>query len=190
MSQDKNVFGGNQENFIYTPMSEDEQEVLQRLVEAGDLKIVVGEWGYVEKPTRISFTDKRISLQFRMTFDRSPITVPLHYLDLRLETGSGMVLFEERQPTLVNNQPVLVDSTMYLDLAWDIGIHKMSPEVVRAVKPHVKGLTSRVDNMTLDDTGQQILQAVREGEARARRATAEEAENATRMADLNDPILK
>jgi hypothetical protein len=190
MPQDKNVFGGNQQHFLYTPMSEDEQEVLQRLIEAGDLKIVVGDWGYVEKPTRIHFSDKRISLEFRMTFDKSELAVPLYYLDLRLETGSGMVLFEERQPTLMDNKPILVDSSTFLDLAWDIGIHKMSPEVVRAVKPYARGLTSRVDNMSLNSAEQKILNVVQQGEAKARQVTLGDAEKATRMADPNDPSLK
>lgn len=178
----KNIFGGGNPDSLYTPMTETEQEVLDRLVQSEDLEVHVVGWGVVEKP-RITFGDLRLSIVFRLEFDAPEVFVPVHYFDLELRNRAGFVVFSERQPTLVGGQPIQIKAGSFIDLAWDIAIQKMNPEFVRMVKPGARGLTTREGNRDLDNTKQAILDAVRQGEARVRRDSLEQAEMATGKAD-------
>ena len=45
---DENEFGGRNPNFVYTPMTEVEQEVVSRLVESGELVVILHGWGFME----------------------------------------------------------------------------------------------------------------------------------------------
>lgn len=147
-----NTFGGKNEHSLYVPLSEDEQEVLNRIVEAQDLEIHVIGWGVVQKPL-ITFGDKRVSLVFRMSFNAPALPRLTHFFDLELKTISGISLLRQRYP-LNPPQGVEVMAGMYLDMAWDIAIDHMSPELVKAIKPGAIGLTSR----RLDkDTGERTL---------------------------------
>lgn len=182
MTEGKNIFGGGNPRSLYTPMSETEQEVLERLIQANDLEVNVVGWGVVTQP-RITFGDLRISLVFRLDFNAPEVYVPVHYFDLELRTRNGFVIFSERQPTLIGGLPIQIKNGSFIDLAWDIAIQKMNPEFVRMVKPGATGLTSRDGNMKLDETAQQLLKAVRQGEARVRDENLRQAEEATRKAD-------
>ena len=181
--KDRNLFGGGNATNLYTPMSDIEQEVVSRLASAGDLQIVVVGWGVVNKP-RVTFGDLRLSLGFRLTFDRPEVPVPLWYLDLELRTGSGLLLFKERQPTTYGGKPISAGAGVYFDLVWDIAIKSIDPAVVRAIVPGAIGLTSRLQdkdtreftltgNMKLTTEERKALQTLRQGEAALRDLTAE-----------------
>jgi len=176
---EKNAFGGGNANSLYVPMSETEQEALSRLVAAGDLRVVIVGWGHVERP-RISFGDARIGIRFGLDFNRPEVPMAVSYFDLELRTGSGLLLFRERQKTLYNDQPILVAAGVHLELAWDIAIQMMDPRLVKALVPGAIGLTSRLldkdtgqatldGNMRLDSDKKRLLRQIREGEARVRR---------------------
>lgn len=42
---DRNALGGKNKNSLYVPMSETEQEFVNRLIESGDLQVKVHGWG-------------------------------------------------------------------------------------------------------------------------------------------------
>lgn len=177
------MFGGGNATNLYTPMSELEQEVLVRLVESGDLQVIIVGWGFVSKP-RITFGDLRLSLSFRLTFDRPEVPVDLWYLDMELRTGSGRLLYKERQPTTYGGKPIQAGAGIYFDLVWDIAIKSMDPTLVRDVLPGAMGLTSRLQdkdtrdftltgNMKLNTTEKRALVTLRKGEASLKALTAD-----------------
>lgn len=177
------MFGGGNASNLYTPMSELEQEVVARLVESGDLQVIIVGWGYVSKP-RITFGDLRLSLAFRLTFDRPEVPVDLWYLDMELRTGSGRLLYKERQPTTYGGKPIQAGAGVYFDLVWDIAIKAIDPALVRDVLPGAFGLTSRLQdkdthdftltgNMKLNTAEKQALVTLRKGEASLKSLTAE-----------------
>lgn len=172
--KDKNVFGGANPNGLYVPMSETEQEVLARLVASDDLEVVVQEWGVVAKP-RVTFGDLRVCVQFRMDFDRPAAPMTVQFFDLELRTRSGITLFKERQPTLVNGKPIQVAAGVFLDLVWDIALSHMDPKLVKALKPGAVGLTSRrldketgeatfAGNMRLSNEQKTLLRRLEQGQ--------------------------
>jgi hypothetical protein len=178
----KNTFGGRFGS-AYTPMSEDEQEVISRLKESADLMVVVKGWREVKQPV-VTFGDLRVSISFRLHFDRPEVPVPLHFLDLELRTGSGMLLFKERQGTVYNGNPIQVADGVYLDMVWDIAIMSMDPKMVKLIKPGAIGLTSRwqdkdtgdvtvFGNSDLDHKARAELMRIRKGEQLSRRIGAE-----------------
>jgi hypothetical protein len=180
---DRNIFGGGNAKSLYTPMSELEQEVVARLVESGELQVVIVGWGYVTKP-RITFGDLRLSLAFRLTFDRPEVPVPLWYLDMELRTGSGRLLYKERQPTTYGGNPIHAGAGVYFDLVWDIAIKAIDPALVREVLPGAFGLTSRLQdkdtheftmtgNMRLTEREKRVLKNLRKNEAQVKQLTAE-----------------
>ena len=192
-TSDKNMFGGKNPHGLYVPMSEDEQEVLSRLVEAQDLQIVVRGWGVVQKPL-IKFGDSRVSLLFKMTFDRPAVPQPVPFFVLELKTLAGVLLLRKRYPTMLpNGQPIEVCAGMFLDLAWDIAVDHMNPALVKALKPGALGLTSRrldpttgdrtdKGNMKLSPRERKVLQVVEQGSARVRRDDAVATVKATKNA--------
>jgi len=160
-------------------MSEDEQEVLSRLVEADDLELIIHGWAKLESPN-IKFGDLRVTIQFRLAFNHPPVPTPVHYFDLELRTRAGKTLVKKRM-TL---EPHLeVCRGMVVDLAWDIAIDHMDPAFVKAIKPGAVGLTSRrIDrdtkerteqgNMQLDSEKKVLLHVVEEGAKRIRKDDA------------------
>ena len=179
---EKNKFGGRKGS-AYTPMSEDEQEVISRLVNSQDLKIIVKGYGEAQN-LQVRFGDLRIALAFRLSFDRPEVPVPLHFIDLELQTGSGMKLFSERQPTVYDGKPVQIAEGVFFDMVWDIAILAMDPKVVKAIKPGAIGLTSRwidketeqltlTGNSKLSGSEKKELRRIREGEAASRANTTE-----------------
>jgi len=131
-------------------MSEDEQEVIHRLVEAEDIRLIIHGWGVLERP-RFLVGDHRIGVQFKITFNRPAAPTPVYFFDLELQTRTGICLVKERLPTIYNGQPVKVMAGMYLDMQWDIAMHSIDPRLVKLLKPGAIGLTSRRQDR---DTGQ------------------------------------
>lgn len=190
----KNPFGGGNPHSLYVPMSDVEQEVLSRLVEAGDLRVHLVGWGVVNNP-RITFGDLRLSLLFRVNFDRPPPPgIPVHYFDLELRTGSGLLLFRDRKSIAYNGKPVMAAAGVFFDMIWDIAIAAMDPKLVKALKPGATGLTSRLQdkdtgqmtltgNMKLDAEKRKLLKKLREGEAAVRAEDAKKAAKAKRKSE-------
>ncbi len=164
-----NLFGGKNPNGLYTPLSEDEQEVLARLAEAGQFKVVIKEWGHVEQP-RVRFGDARLQIAIPMAFSKPDIPMAVPYFDLELWTHSGILLVRERLATADpgTGQPLQIVTGMHFDMVWDIQIRQMDPEVVKALKPGAKGLTSRMGNWKMTSEQRSALHNLREQEQRMR----------------------
>lgn len=177
----------------YTPMSDIEREVVSRLVEAGDLEIHVKGWGMIPNP-RVIIGDFRIGMHFRMNFDKPEVPVPVHYFDMELKTGSGLLLFKERQSVLYNNRPIQIAAGVFFDMVWEIAVNSMDPKIVKMIKPGARGLTSAnfdkdtgdltmFGNRTgLSSTDKAQLQKIRTYEEWNRGDTKQQAEKATRAA--------
>lgn len=189
-SIDKNIFGGGNARSLYVPMSETEQEAVSRLIAAGDLRVVIVGWGYVDN-LRITFGDARVSIPFRMNFSKPEFPQPVHYFDLELRTGSGRLIYSERQTALYAGNPIQVCAGMFLDMVWDIAIRSIDPQLVKDVLPGATGLTSRLQdkdtgqvtlhgNMKLNSTEKAAMALLRMGEANVRRQTAQRNRVATK----------
>lgn len=183
MSRDQNPFGGKNPHGVYVPMTDHEQEAIARLVERDDLVVIVKNWGIVYQPG-VSFGDHRVTVQFRLTFDRPETPIPVYAFDLELRTRTDLLLFAAKQSVVYDNQPMLVGAGFYCDLAWDIAIHHMDPKLVKMLLPSATGLTSRrtdkdtgeataQGNMQLTSKQKKLLQLVTKGEEKVRRLDAE-----------------
>lgn len=157
-----NMFGGKNENSLYVPMSETEQEVLERIKDL-DLELRIVGWGLIANP-RIRFGDLRIQIPINITFDRPEIHIPIYSLILELGVKEGVLLFKKEYPTLVGGEPIMVGSGFNLNMVWDIAIKEIDKDLIKRIKPKHVGLTNRLDNWKLDSTGQQIYQTLREQE--------------------------
>lgn len=153
MAHDQNRFGGIKGS-NYTPMSETEQEVLQRLVATRDMDVYIKGWGHIKGVEGAIAGDLRLALPLVMDFDRPAVPMPVYYFDLELRTSSGILLFAERQSTMYDGQPLLVSAGTHLSMIWEIAIRHMDPKIVKAYKPGATGLTSRWQDR---DTGQMTL---------------------------------
>lgn len=197
-----NPFGGKNPYGMYVPMTDDELDVLARLAEAGEFKVVIRDWGHVTGflPGRydprtyngqplVVFGDKRISFYFRMNFNAPAIPQPNWYFDMEV-WALGMRLFPGserddknpypgRLPTEYAGKPITVVAGMHLDMALDVAIDKIDPKVVKTVRPKAIGLTTRHGNMRLDLERQRILRVTQEGEKNIRKITSQEAVDAT-----------
>jgi len=171
---DTNIFGGKNVNAHYTPLSEDEQEVLERLAKAGQYKVKVVGWGHVDQP-QVRFGDARLQFQWKMAFTEPLVHIPVYAFDLELWTHSGIFLLKTTQKITVGGEPVLCGAGVEIHLAWDIQLQQIDPEIVRAIKPGAHGLTSRLGNMKLTQAQKQQLHNLREGEAAVRKMDADEA---------------
>ena len=190
---DRNIFGGKNPHGLYVPMSDDEQEVLQRLVDTQDLTVIIHGWGVLDNP-RVSFGDFRVSIPMTINFDRPAVPVDVWFLDLELKSKStGMSLVKQRQSTVYDGQPIQVVAGMELDMVWDIAIHHMDPAFVKAIKPGALGLTSRrldretgnatlMGNMKLDEAQRVALEQHERGAARMRAEDVKIAVRATKAA--------
>jgi len=154
----KNVFGGGNRRGLYVPMSEDEQEVIHRLVTADDIRLVIHGWGVLEQP-RLLVGDHRVGVQFKITFNKPAVPEPVYFFDLELQTRTGITLCRERLPSIYNGKPVQVCAGMFLDMQWDIAMHSIDPRLVKLLKPGAIGLTSRrQDRDTGDMTSEGNMQ--------------------------------
>ena len=179
---EKNPFGGRKGS-LYTPMSEDEQEVLDRLIAARDLDVFIKGWGFIKGVQVGKAGDLRIAIPLTLDFDRPEVPVPVHFFDLELRTGSGILLFKERQSTIYDHKPLMIGAGTHLSMIWDIAIKHMDPKLVKMLKPGALGLTSRwIDKDTGDITmlgntrmrsqDKALLRRLRRGEAVARQDNA------------------
>lgn len=178
MATDKNPFGGGNPRSLYVPMSEDEQEIIHRLVDSQTLEIIIHPWGLHTKPTWVGVGDKRVAIKFPITFTRPTDPVPAKSVDLEL-LGMGISLLRKPYPTIMpDGSPLLVGAGLCLELQWDIAIDHIDPKIVKALKPGAHGLTSRrIDkdsgkrtmegNMYLDPEKKNLLHFVEKGEKRS-----------------------
>lgn len=174
MSQ--NPFGGGNAHSLYVPMSEDEQEVMQRLRDSKDYTVLVHGWGHFDAPP-MTIGDARVSFLLDMTFSAPLIAMPVRFFDMELQTR-GETLFRQHMALQAGN-PVMIGSGTQLVFAWDIMIHHLDPELVKRFKPGALGLTSRrLDrdtkeptlrgNMQTTPAQDKLLQLMHQGEARVR----------------------
>jgi hypothetical protein len=178
---DYNMFGGKNPHGLYVPMSEDEQEVIHRLIEDENIELVIHGWATLDKP-QILVGDLRVSVYFNLTFNGG--MAPLHFLDLELRTKTGISIFKQRMVVEQGGKPIMVGGGIYLEFAWDIAIDHMNPDFVKAIKPGALGLTSRrldkdtkertaKGNMKLTEKEQNFLKAVEDGAGAIRKEDAE-----------------
>jgi len=160
----KNPFGGGNPHSLYTPMSEDEQEVLERLVQSQDLEIHIVNWGVVNKFKAVSFGDLRLQITFRVVLTAPEILIPVTYFDLELKTRSGVLLMKERKPLVPLGQHLMLGAGSDLTLEWIIAIRKMDTDFVKMMKPGAIGLTSREGNYRLPENEMKLLHKMREQE--------------------------
>lgn len=140
---DKNIFGGGNPNSTYTPMSEDEQEVLSRLVAEGDFHVHIVGWGWVHRPA-VTFGDLRVRVPLQITFSAPTPPIPVTAFTLELWTPQWPdPLFRKEYDIRQGGRAVAVGSGFTLAMVWDIAIKHMDPNLVKALKPGVSGLTSR-----------------------------------------------
>jgi hypothetical protein len=185
----KNVFGGGNEQSVYVPISELEQEALSRIVEDHKLEVRLKNWGTIDPV--VTFGDLRVSLFLDITFQGPDVPVPVHFLDLELWTKTGIKLFgPDRQPLIYGGKPLLLGTGIQLQMFWDIALHHMSPELVKQIVPSAHGLTSRVldkttgkatlmGNMRLTEDKQKLLAFLRAQEAQQRQLSESMASKAT-----------
>lgn len=180
MSDKRNAFGGKNPHGLYVPLTDDELEVIARLACAGEFKIIVRGWGYVEHflPGRynpqtwtgspiITFGDKRASFYFMMHFNAPAVPQPNYYFDMEV-WAKGHKLFSQRMPTEVGGNPIQIVSGMSLALALDVALDQIDPAIVKEIKPGAIGLTTRHGNMHLDTDHQKLLHLMRSGEQQVR----------------------
>lgn len=177
---EQNPFGGKNARSLYVPMSETEQEFINRLIEAQDIQVRVHGWGIVPNPT-VKLGDQQVIIPLTLKFDRPEIPMAVKSFDLELLTGSGVSLFRETQSCVYDGQPLLVGSGTRIDMIWHIAIRAMDPKLVKALMPGVTGLTSRAfdkdtgdltntGNMKLTENQKHALALIRQGEANLRAA--------------------
>lgn len=195
-----NIFGGSNRRGLYVPMSGDEQEVIHRLIETEDIQLIIHGWGIFEKP-RLLVGDHRIGVQFRLTFNRPEVPVPVFFFDLELRTRTGITLCKERLPCLYNGKPVQICAGLFLDLHWDIAIHSIDPRLVKLLKPGHVGLTSRRQdkdtglmtaegNMKLSPKQRKILHELETAQAANRAEDVKQVIKATKAAGYDVKVTK
>lgn len=158
-----NIFGGKNPNGQYVPITETEQEALERLATEHVFRIVIKDWGYVDQP-KVRFGDSRIQFEWTMFFDRPEVPIPVEFFDLELWTHSGRHVHSKRMPIQQNGQPLQVVAGRRLVLAWDIQLKQLSPDLVREVTK-ARGLTTRHGNMTLTPHQRQVLSELERNQA-------------------------
>lgn len=191
MTQGQNPFGGKNPHGMYVPMTDDELEVLARIAVAGEFVLEIKDWGRVSDfvPARfnqstwdgksiVTFGDKRISFYFTMAFSAPEIPQPNWFFDMQV-WAHGFKLFEQRMPTEMGGEPLMIGKDLVLQWALDVAIDTIDPAIVKAVKPKAVGLTTRHGNMHLDTHHQKLLAQLKRGEAEVRAFSAEEAAAAT-----------
>lgn len=123
----------------YVPLTETEQDVIQRMIEGQDIYVEVVDWGYHESP-KIIAGDKRIQVAFPMEFVKPVgVTIPVYYFKLRLKDRSGRILAETVESTVFNNQPLPITAGTVISLIWDLALDKVSPELQKMVLPGIRG---------------------------------------------------
>lgn len=178
MAKDKNPFGGGNPRGLYVPITEDEQESIQRLVESQTLEIVVHPWGIVSRPSKVVVGDKRVAINFGLFFTAPEEPLAVRTIDLELRAMGGITLFRKPYPTLMpDGSPLFIQRGFSIELQWDIAIDHIDPQLVKSLKPGALGLTSRrldrdtgartfEGNMKLEPHRRKLLHYVDSGEAK------------------------
>lgn len=199
MSDKGNILGGKGAG-LYVPLTEIEQEALARLVEGDDLQIVVHGWGVVNKP-RVAFGDLRLTVDFRLSFVKPAIAMPVWFFDLELQTRAGACLYKERMPVVYGGNPLIAQAGSYFDMRWHIALKSIDPKLVKAILPGVTGLTSRRQdrdtglmtesgNMRLNSKQRAAVQQLQAGEKELRQDDLKKAVRATRKAGYDVKVSK
>jgi hypothetical protein len=142
-----NIFGGKNQRSLYIPLSDIELEVIQRLLDTKDLRVICHGWQTFESP-KVVHGDKNIHIPLKLVFKHPSVPTPVYFFDLELQTGSGMTLFRKKMSTLYGGEPISVMEGLEIDMVWDISIRNLDPNLVRAVKPSAIGLTSKLQDTT------------------------------------------
>ena len=203
MNDQRNPFGGKNPHGMYVPMTYEEIEVLYRLAEAGEFKILIKgegtkgqsvEWGYVTGfkvgkyhgpenyfgQSIVTIGDKRITFIFRMNFNAPALPQPNYFFDMEV-WARGHLFFSQRFPTVTpTGKPIQVVAGMYHDFALDVAVDQIDPKIVKEIKPFAFGLTTRHGNMHLDTHHQRLLAKTQAGERAGRDLTNQEAAKATK----------
>lgn len=182
MTDKTNPFGGKNPHGMYVPITDDEMEVLERLAQAEEFRIVIKDWGYVDK-LKIVFGDKNAHFYFTMHFNAPVVPQPNWYFDIEL-WAKGHKLFAQRMPTQTGGKPIEIVAGLELQLCLDISLDQIDPKIVKEIKPGSIGLTSRHGNMHLDSENKRILSDLQNSEARVRKMSEQEATKATK--DMKD----
>lgn len=201
MTDKRNPFGGKNPHGMYVPMTDEEVEVLYRIAEAGEFKILIKgegqkgepvEWGYVTGfkvgkymgpetyvgQSIVTIGDKRITFIFRMNFNAPVLPQPNWFFDMEVH-ALGHLFFAKRFPTANGGNPIQICAGMFHDFALDVAVDQIDPAIVKQVKPKTIGLTTRHGNMHLDTHHQRLLAQTQVGEQTVRKITAAEASKAT-----------
>ena len=156
----KNAFGGGNEISLYIPISEIEQEFISRLVETGEIVVVLHGWGKI--PPRVTFGHKTLHAHIKFLFDKAPpppgVSVP--FFDMELKTQSGISLYRQKMPTSYDNNPIRVSNEVELEMVWDIALRYIDPKLIKTLMPSVTGFTTRLedrDNHDITVTGNMRL---------------------------------
>ena len=138
-----NIFGGGNKNSLYIPISDDEQEVIHRLLAANDLQIEIEGWGIVNS-FRARVGDLNVAFEFQITIPMPEEAVEVFYLDLKLATRSGLLLKAERMAIVqMDGKGILMGGNNTVHLEWAMSLAGIDPTIVKLLKPGAIGLTSR-----------------------------------------------
>lgn len=145
MAKGINDFGGKSD-FLYIPLSEIEQEFISRLVELGEIMVVIHGFGSTQP--RVTFGDKVLHAHIKFAFDKAPpapgVSVP--YFDMELRTQSGICLYRQKMPTSYDNSPMIISNEVMLEMVWDISIKYIDPKLIKSLMPQVTGFTTRLED--------------------------------------------
>ncbi len=199
MSDNGNILGGKGAG-LYVPLTEIEQEAIARLIERDDLQILIHGWGVVNKP-KIAHGDLRLTVDFRVSFTKPAMPVPVWFFDLELQTRAGAQLYKERMPVVYGSKPLTAQAGLFYDLRWHIALKSIDPKLVKAILPGVTGLTSRrqdrdtglmteTGNMKLNSEQRAAMQQLQAGEKEMRQDDLKKAVRATREAGYDVKVSK
>lgn len=146
----KNAFGGGNES-LYIPLTEIEQEFISRLVDSGEILVILHGWGATQP--RITFGDKVLHAHVKFLFDKAPPppgkSVP--FFDMELRTQSGITLYRQKMPTSYDNTPIIVSNEVELEMVWDIALKYIDPKLIKLLMPSVRGFTTRLEDRDTHD---------------------------------------
>lgn len=147
----KNDFGGGNENSSYIPLTEIEQEFISRLVEKGEIIVVLHGWGIIHPV--VSFGDKVIHAHIKFLFDKAPPApgIPVPFFDMELKTQSGISLYRQKMPTSYDNNPIIISNEVELEMIWDISLRYIDPKLIKLLMPSVTGFTTRLEDRDTHD---------------------------------------
>lgn len=190
--KDTNPFGGQNALGIYVPMSDIELSLLERLIQARDLKVIVHGWGYIDGPD-VTFGDSILHVPIKMDLLAPAEPIPVPYFDLELQTHGGVFLYRETMPCLYDGEPILLGAGSHVEMIWDIAIRRIDPQTLKALMPGAIGLTSRWTdkdtgaltdhgNMKLTGHKRALLETLRSGEKTVNALRTEEIRKARAIA--------